>query len=73
MAKRNGGSVLNFVVWFTGVVVSLAVGFGLISGTLRLPDWLWGMSAAGVLVTTIVGWIVVLTTLVGAVLALLNK
>ena len=66
MAKKQSSTVLNFVAWFTGVVVSLAVGFGMVDGVLAIrwiPD----------IVTVVVGWIVVLTTLLGVVLALLKK
>ena len=74
MAKnKRTGKVLNFVVWLTGVLVSLAVGFsmteaGRTAGALTLPWWLGGNVLA-----MIVGWIVVVTTLVGAVLAVLEK
>jgi hypothetical protein len=67
MAKQSGGRVLNFVAWLTGVIVSLAVGFAMIGGTLTLPTWLGGSVLA-----TIAGWVVVITTLLGAVLAVLN-
>ncbi len=41
MAKgKQTGKILNFVVWLTGVVVSLAVGFAMIGGTLTLLRWL---------------------------------
>lgn len=73
MAKRAGSAVLNFVVWLTGVVVSLAVGFGLVNGTLRLPEWLGGMTTIGVLVTQLAGWVVLVTTIVGVILALMKK
>ncbi len=74
MAKqRSGGSVLGFVAWFTGVVVSLAVAFGLINGTLRLPEWLGGATSVGMWLVWAVGWIVLVTTLVGAILALLKR
>jgi len=74
MAKNKpAGKVLSFVVWLTGVLVSLAVGFsmtqaGIAAGALTLPWWLGGDVLA-----MIVGWIVVITTLVGAVLAVLEK
>lgn len=61
MAKK-GGNVLNFVAWLTGVIVSLAVGFGLIGGSLSVPY-------IGV-VNQIAGWIVVITTIISAVLAI---
>ncbi len=73
MAAKQRGSVLSLLAWFTGVVVSLAVGFGLITGTLVLPGWLGGMTTVGLFITRAVGWIVVVTTLVGAVMAILRK
>ena len=69
MAKKNRvGNVLNFVVWLTGVLVSLSVGFAMVSGTLTLPFWL-----GGDLVAMVVGWIVVITTILSAILALISK
>ena len=68
MAKKQSGKILNLVVWLTGVIVSLAVGFAMVGGTLTLPWWLGGNP-----VSMIAGWIVVVTTLVSAVLAMLNQ
>lgn len=66
MAKnKSGGRVLNFVAWLTGIIVSLAVGFGLIDGVLSvrwIPDT----------VTMVFGWIVVVTTVISLVLAILK-
>jgi len=67
MVKKEG-KVLNFVAWLTGVLVSLSVGFAMINGTLSLPTWLGGSVLAW-----IVGWIVVITTLISAVLAVLQQ
>jgi hypothetical protein len=70
MAKQGGGKVLNLVAWLTGVIVSLAVGFSLASaeaGTLTLPFWLGGSTVA-----MIAGWIVVVTTLLSVVLAIIK-
>lgn len=64
MAKTKGAKVLNFVAWLTGVIVSLAVGFGLIGGTLSVPY-------IGI-VNVIAGWVVIVTTLLGVILALLK-
>ena len=65
MAKKTGLSkALNFVAWLTGVIVSLAVGFALIGGTLSVPY-------LGI-VNVIAGWVVIITTLVGVVLAILH-
>jgi len=66
-------SILSFLAWFTGVVVSLAVAFGMVEGVLRLPTWLGGNSTVGIWLVQAVGWIVIVTTLVGAVMAILNK
>ena len=65
MAAKQSRKVLNFIAWLTGVIVSLAVGFALISGTLSVPY-------LGI-VNDIAGWVVVITTLLSVVLALLNK
>ena len=64
MAKQS--SVLNFVAWLTGVLVSLAVGFGMTGRTLTIP-WLPEV------VTQVAGWVVVITTVVSAVLAILRE
>lgn len=56
--------LLNFIVWLTGVIVSLAVGFALISGVLAVP-WLG-------IVNVIAGWIVVITTILGVILAIVK-
>ncbi|MEK6875513.1 MAG: hypothetical protein AABX30_02420 [Nanoarchaeota archaeon] len=66
MAKKGGlQSLLGFVAWFTGVLVSLAVGFGMIAGTLTIPY----IES----VVPFAGWIVVLTTLLSLILALAHK
>ena len=64
MATKQGGKVLNFVAWLTGVIVSLAVGFALIGGTLAVPY-------IGV-VNIIAGWIVVITTVISAIMIILK-
>ena len=66
MAKKKGyEKALAFVVWLTGIIVSLAVGFALIGGTLSVPY-------IGV-VNVIAGWIAVISTLISLVLALVKK
>ncbi len=67
MARKNP-KILNFVAWLTGVIVALAVGFGMVGGTLTLPTWL-----GGDIVAMVAGWIVVLTTALGVVLAILKQ
>jgi len=69
MAKsKEAGKVLSFVVWLTGILVSLSVGFGMINGALSLPKWLGGSVLA-----LIVGWIVVITTIISAVIAIIDR
>lgn len=69
MAKQKF-SLLNFIVWFTGVVVSLVVGNAMIQKDLSIPWWLGGTYTVGVIVSQTIGWIVVVTTLLGVVLAI---
>ncbi|GAI87174.1 unnamed protein product [marine sediment metagenome] len=66
MAKQ-GSKVLNFIAWLTGVIVSLAVGFAMVGGTLTLPTWL-----GGDIVAMIAGYIVLITTAIGVILAIIN-
>lgn len=68
MVKKGTGSlsiVINIAIWLTGVLVSLAVGFGMINGVLSIPY----ISA----IVPIAGWIVVLLTLISVVLAIVDK
>ena len=65
MAKQ-GGRALNFIAWLTGVLVSLAVGFGMIDAVL-VVRWL------PVALTQVVGWIVVVTTLISVVMAIMKQ
>ena len=64
MATKQGGRVLNFVAWLTGVIVSLAVGFALIGGTLAVPY-------IGV-VNIIAGWVVIVTTVISAIMIIIK-
>jgi hypothetical protein len=59
-------NLLGFVAWLTGVLVSLAVGFAMTGGTLTVP-WLPSV------VTMVAGWIVIVTTLLSAALALMKQ
>jgi|TARA_Y100000310_G_scaffold60612_1_gene55937 hypothetical protein len=70
MAKKSSNSgvrdLLNLVVWVAGVLVSLAVGFGMTDGILSvryLP----------LAVTQIAGWVVVILALLGVVLGITDK
>ncbi|MEK6906130.1 MAG: hypothetical protein AABW81_00745 [Nanoarchaeota archaeon] len=65
MAKQRS-KILSIVAWLTGVIVSLAVGFGMIDGNLTVR-WLPNI------VTMVAGWIVIVTTVVSVVLAILDQ
>jgi hypothetical protein len=67
VVKSSSGAlskVVSFVAWLTGVIVALSVGFALTSGTLSVPY-------LG-LVNEIAGWIVVVATIVGVILAIID-
>jgi len=70
MGKGPISSVVNLAVWLTGVLVSLAVGFGMIAGTLTIP---WLDAVGNGIVITSAGWIVVILTLVSVILAIIDK
>lgn len=72
MAKQSS-SVLGFIAWFTGVIVSLVVGNAMIQGILTLPGWLGGGTVAGNWIAMAIGWVVVVITIIGAVMAILRK
>ncbi len=75
MPRRNRTSrvhplkgFLNFLAWLTGVLVSLAVGFAMMGGTLLLPTWL-----GGALASAVAGWVIIIATLVGVITAIFSK
>jgi len=65
MVKNIFSKSLNFIVWLTGVVVSLAVAFGMIDGVLSIR-WIPHI------VMIIFGWIVVVTTLISVIIGLVK-
>ena len=71
MTKKSRFNLLSFVAWVTGVIVSLSVGFSMagfgVEQTLTLPYWLGGATVA-----MIAGWIVIITTILGVILALVD-
>ncbi len=69
MANSSSGTLsalVNLAVWLTGVLVSLAVGFGMIDGVL-------GVRWIPVSVTMIAGWVVVVLTLMSLILAVIDR
>ena len=66
MAKEKPiSSLVHLVAWLTGILVSLAVGFGMISKTLTVP--------IVQPIVPIAGWIVVILTIISVILAIANK
>lgn len=67
---RPISALVQLIVWITGVLVSLAVGFGMADGTLtvRYVSDIW----AG-MITQVAGWIVVVLTLLSVVLAIIDR
>mgnify|MGYP001571627995 CR=1 FL=1 len=67
MAKKGGvlPKLLSFVAWLTGIIVSLAVGFAMTGGVLSV-------SYIPAIVSVVAGWIVVITTIITLVLAIVN-
>ena len=63
MTKRILSKLLNFVAWLTGVLVSLAVAFGMIDGVLSIR---WIPQT----ITIVFGWIVVFTTLISVIIGI---
>jgi len=65
----GSGPISGFVslaVWLTGVLVSLAVGFGMIDGVLSVR-WIHPT------VSIIAGWVVVILTLISLILAIIDR
>jgi hypothetical protein len=60
--------LVNLAAWITGILVSLAVGFGMISKTLTIP---WAGNLFGIV--PIAGWVVVILTLVSIILAIADR
>jgi len=65
MKKKGVKPLLDFVAWLTGILVGLAVGFGMIAGTLTIPYIQ--------VIVPYAGWIVVITTLLSLILAIAHK
>lgn len=65
MAKTKRVTLLGVVAWLTGILVSLAVGFGMIGQTLTIPF-------IPAIVTVVAGWIVVIGAIISFIAALFS-
>ena len=68
MAKQAGYNLMGVIAWITGILVSLAVGFGMINGVLAI-----GTSQVLMTITQIAGWIVVIGAIISVIMAIFNK
>lgn len=59
-------SISAFVAWMTGVLVALAVGFGLVYGQLSIPF-------IPVFILSSLGWVVVVLILLSTLIAIIEK
>ena len=64
--EKPVSSLINIAAWITGVLVSLAVGFGMVDGVLSVRF-------IPAVITVIAGWLVVVLTIVSVILAIANK
>ncbi len=69
MAKKKF-NLLGFLMWLVGVLVALAVGMSM-TGSGALSDSLEKLFIPAV-ITNIAGWIVVIVTIVGVILAIID-
>ncbi len=58
--------IWGFIIWLVGILVSLAVSFGMTDGTLRIPF-------IADIITIIAGWLVIILTLLGVLLKIIDK
>ena len=66
MRSRRGplAGVWSFIMWVVGVLVSLAVGYGMANGVLKVP---WFGT-----VTAVAGWVVIVLTILGVILKIID-
>ena len=60
------GSLVGILVWIVGVISALAVGSGMIDGTLIIP-------AIPTIITIVAGWVVVIGAIISLVLTVFGK
>lgn len=65
--RRRGplSDVWSFIVWLVGIIVALAVGFGMTDGTLSIP-------LIPEIITIAAGWIVIVLALLGVLLKIID-
>ena len=58
--------IWGFIIWLAGILVSLAVGFGMTDRTLKIPF-------IADIITIVAGWIVIILTLLGVLLKIIDR
>jgi len=59
-------NLIGILIWVVGIIVSLAVGSGMIDGTLNIP-------MIPEIITIVSGWVVVVGAVISVILAIFNK
>lgn len=73
-SKENFLSILvNLAIWTTGILVSLAVGFGMTENGALNQSIPWLSEIGNGIIVSIAGWVVVILTIVSIVLAIIGK
>ena len=73
-SKESFLSVLvNLAIWTTGILVSLAVGFGMTENGALNQSIPWLSQIGNGMIVSIAGWTVVTLTLVSVILAIIDK
>jgi hypothetical protein len=60
-------NLIHFIIRLTEFIVFVSISFAMIAGTLALPQWL-----GGDLVSITAGWILLITTLLSAIISIVN-
>lgn len=63
---NDNNNLVGVVMWIVGVLVSLAVGSGMIDSTLKIP-------MLPPIITIIAGWVVVVGAIISLLLAVFKK
>jgi len=66
-------NLVGLAAWITGILVSLAVGFGMTAGGALNQGIPYISGLGNGIIISIAGWIVVILTLISLVLAIANK
>lgn len=59
-------SLVGILIWIVGIIVSLAVGSGMIDGTLSIP-------MIPSVITIVSGWVVVVGAIISVILAVFRR